>query len=117
MPRIMRNPVPSAVIPESVQCVDLAGGTKCRDLRDAHLFPKPGEKTKRFTCWNRRNGFVGLCNGRGFVYPRKWSTKMKTPDGTGVFHFHQGIDLFPTGKEKHPEILSVTQGTVVQIQR
>lgn len=62
MRTILRNPVPSAKLPEPVRCVDLEGGTRCLDLREAHPFPEKGEKAAKFQCWNRRNGRGGRCN-------------------------------------------------------
>lgn len=85
------------------------GGTKCKDLRDAH---SPNAE-KMFQCHNQRKG-NGSCSGRRFLYPRKWAKSFKGPGDEPAFHFHQGIDIFA---DSGTEILSVTHGTVVQIQK
>lgn len=106
--------VRGSTIPYPLRCIDVIdGGTKCKDLQDAH----PKGETDMFKCFHRRRGFEGNCSGHSFLYPRKWAGSFTAPGGVPAFHFHQGIDIYlPSGTED-AEILSATNGTVVQIQR
>lgn len=105
--------VPGTSIPRPLRCIDLVeGGTRCKDLQRVH----PADSSKMFKCFNRQAGDDTSCSGHSFLYPRKWAESFKAPDGKPAFHFHQGIDIFLPEGQGTAEILSATNGRVVQVQ-